>query len=166
MQRRELFPILIAANLGAQHEHHRAALVSTDAYKRQYFNTDQNTILDKLSEVIFPDASRARVSQYFDLLATHVEPVRKAFVDGLEDFETLSQSKFTTKLNDLSTDQLTELLEIASTHEGNPTNGAESFFELLKFHTVEGYRLSHIGQTEWIGYKPHPPGLYPDLTLD
>ncbi|MEO5951037.1 MAG: gluconate 2-dehydrogenase subunit 3 family protein [Chloroflexia bacterium] len=166
MQRRELFPILIAANLSAQHEHHRAAIVSTDAYKLKYFNGDQNAILDKLSDVIFPDASRARVSQYFDLIATHVEPVRKAFLEGLEDFNTLAQSKFEAKLQDLSVEQLTELLEIASAHEGNPTNGAESFFELIKFHTVEGYRLSYIGQTEWIGYKPHPPGLYPDLTLD
>ena len=83
MQRRELIPILAAANLAAQHEHHRPALVSTDAYKPQAFSHDQLNILDKLSDLILPDSSRARVNQYFDLVATHVLPIGKAFEEGL-----------------------------------------------------------------------------------
>lgn len=169
MNRRELLPILAAA---AQHQHHKPAQVSTAAYQRQTFNDEQNQVLEALAEVILPaDASspgakEAKVSQYFDLVATHVPAVKKAFEEGLEDFKTLAEAQLGTPLAQLSRAQLTSLLEIASVHEGNPTNGAEAFFELLKFHTVEGYRLSHIGQTQWLGYKPHSPGLYPDLTIE
>jgi hypothetical protein len=175
MDRRELFPILAAVvtfDAAAQHEHHKPALVSTAGYKRQVFNDQQNQILDQLADIIIPTdagspgASQARVSQYFDLVATYVKPVRTAFEEGLQDFNTLALANFEAPLAKLTRAQLTTLLETAAAHEGNPTNGAESFFELLKFHTVEGYRLSHIGQTQWLGYKPHAPGLYPDLTVD
>lgn len=175
MDRRELFPILAAVaafDAAAQHEHHKPALVSTPGYRRQVFNDQQNQILDQLADIIIPTdagspgASQARVSQYFDLVAAHEKPVRAAFEEGLQDFNTLALSIFEAPLANLGRTQLNSLLELASAHEGNPTNGAESFFELLKFHTVEGYRLSHIGQTQWLGYKPHPPGLYPDLTVD
>lgn len=169
MNRRELFPILAAA---AQHQHHKPAAVSTDTYQLQALSGEQNQILSQLADIIIPadatspGAAEARVSQYFDLLAQHVAPLKKAFTEGLEDFNTLALSRFEAPLAKLTRAQMTTLLEVVSQHEGNPTNGAESFFELLKFHTVEGYRLSHVGQTQWLGYKPHPPGLYPDLTLD
>lgn len=175
MQRRELFPILAAlslTDLEAQHEHHRPALVSTDQYKLQVFSPAQNLVLDALAETLIPadsnsgGARAARVSQYFDLMATHVPALRKAFELGLRHFEVLSQNRFQTSLGELDASRLTTLLEIASANEGNPSSSTEEFFELLKFHTVEGYRLSHVGQTQWLGYKPHAPGLYPDRTVD
>jgi gluconate 2-dehydrogenase gamma chain len=175
MDRRELFPILAAAAvvpLEAQHEHHKPALVSTDKYKLQAFSAEQNEALDQLADIILPrDASSggahdARVSQYIDLVAFHVPAVKAAFEEGLREMDSLAQSRFGHPLSHLDRAQRTTLLEIASAHELAPTNPLERFFELLKFHTVEGYRLSHIGQTEWMGYKPHPPGLYPDLTVD
>ena len=172
MHRRELFPILAAASLNAQHEHHKVALVSTPNYQLKTFTGEQNQILAELTDIIIPadvtsaGAREARVSQYIDLVAASVAPVKKAIDDGLRDFNTLAETKFGAPLAKLDRAKLTRLLEAASAKEGNPTNGAEQFFELLKFHTIEGYRLSHIGQTQWLGYKPHEPGLYPDLTVE
>jgi hypothetical protein len=175
MERRELFPILAAATvapLDAQHQHHRPALVSTDRYQLQVFSAEQNRILDELAEILIPadaasgGARAARVSQYFDLMAAHLAGFRQDFEQGLRDLDALAQERFAAPLASLDTARLTELLRIASANEGAPRTGAERFFELLKFQTVEGYRQSHIGQTEWLGYKPHPPGLYPDRTVD
>ncbi len=175
MNRRELFPILAAttvASLNGQHEHHKVALVSTANYRLQVLSEEQNQILAELTDIIIPTddtsagAREARVSQYFDLLAAHVAPIKKAIEEGMRDFNTLAESRFQSPLAKLDRAKLTTLLEIASANEGNASNGSEQFFELLKFHTIEGYRLSHIGQTQWLGYKPHAPGLYPDLTVD
>jgi len=175
MDRRELFPILAAASvagLQAQHEHHKPALVSTANYKLQAFSQEQNRILDELTDIVIPadkdsgGARDARVSQYIDLVAFHVPVVKKAFEDGLRDFDVLASDKFGHPLAHLNRAQMSSLLETASSQEGAPRNGPERFFELLKFHAVEGFRLSYIGQTQWMGYKPHPEGLYPDLTLD
>ncbi len=172
MDRRQLFPILATASLNAQHEHHKVALVSTPNYRLQVLTQEQNQILAELTDIIIPSdansagAREARVSQYIDLVAASVIQVKKAIDDGLRDFNNLAKAKFGTPLAELDRTGLTRLLETASANEGNPTSGAEQFFELLKFHTIEGYRLSHIGQTQWLGYKPHPPGLYPDLTVD
>jgi len=175
MDRRELFPILAAAtiaSLNAQHEHHKVAQVSTANYRLQVLTKEQNQILAELTDIIIPaDASsagakEARVSQYFDLVAASVAPIKQAIEDGLRDFNTLAEAKFESPLANLDRAKLTNLLETASANEGKPTTGAEQFFELLKFHTIEGYRLSYIGQTQWLGYKPHAPGLYPDLTVD
>ncbi len=175
MERRELFPILAAgavAPLEAQHEHHRPALVSTDKYQLQVFNAEQNRILDALAEIIIPADERSggaragRVSQYFDLVAAHVPAVRKGFEEGLRDFEALAAERFGKRLAELEDTALEELLRSAAATEGAASSGAGRFFEVLKYHTVEGFRLSHIGQMEWLGYKPHAPGLYPDRTVD
>ena len=175
IERRELFPILATAvvtALNAQHAHHKPALVSTSAYKRQAFNDEQNTILDLLADIIIPadpksgGAHDALVANYFDLVAHHVPAVKKAFEDGLNDFNSLALVSFGHPLAHLDRKQLTELLAVAAQQEGAASTPQEKFFELLKFHTVEGYRLSHIGQSQWIGYKPHAPGLYPDFTID
>ena len=99
-------------------------------------------------------------------MAASVAPIKQAIDDGLRDFNILAETKFESPLAKLDRAKLTNLLETASANEGQPTTGSEQFFELLKFHTIEGYRLSHIGQTQWLGYKPHAPGLYPDLTVD
>lgn len=175
MERRELFPILmaaVAADADAQHEHHKPAVVSTDAYRRRVFDERQNATLSTLADIIIPasdgsgGAAEARVSQYFDLVASQVPPMKEAFFTGLLEFDALALKLEGRKLNELDRAGLTRLLTEAARQEGAPTDGAGRFFELLKLHTVEGYRMSHIGQMQWIGYKPHPVGLYPDLTVD
>lgn len=163
IDRRELFPILATAVVAsAQHEHHRPALVSTDAYKLQVFTPQQNKILDVLADLIIPadansgGAHDARVSQYMDLVAHHVAPVRKALESALVELDLIAQKTFALPLAGLDRPQTASVLEAAP----------EALIEMLKSHTVEGYRLSYIGQTQWMGYKPHPPGLYPDRTVD
>ena len=163
IDRRELFPILAAASVAsAQHDHHRPALVSTDAYKLQVFTPQQNRILDVLADLIIPadahsgGAHDARVSQYMDLVAHHVAPVRKALESALAELDLIAQKTFSQPLAALDRAQMTGVLEAAP----------EALLEMLKSHTVEGYRLSYIGQTQWMGYKPHPPGLYPDHSVD
>ncbi len=163
IERRELFPILAAAGVAsAQHEHHRPAMVSTDAYKLQTFTAEQNRILDMLTDLIIPadagsgGAHDARVSQYLDLVAHHVATVKKGIESALADLEAIAKSRFALPLAKLDRAQMTTALEAAP----------EALLEMLKSHTVEGYRLSYVGQSQWMGYKPHAPGLYPDRSVD
>jgi hypothetical protein len=168
MERRSLFPILgaVALPLDAQHEHHKPAKIFADDYKLRAFTAEQDKILSVLADIIIPDdetskgAGAARVSRYFDLVAYYVPTVKAAFVEGLAALN--AERAFLP----LTRERQTDLVRRMAANEGAPTNALERFFEVLKFHTVEGYRLSHIGQTEWIRYKPHSGGLYPDATVD
>ena len=124
--------------------------MSTDAYKLQVFTPQQNKILDLLADLIIPadansgGAHDARVSQY------------KALESALAELDLIAQKTFSQPLAALDRAQMTGVLEAAP----------EALLEMLKSHTVEGYRLSYIGQTQWMGYKPHLPGLYPDHSVD
>ncbi len=168
MDRRSLFPILgaVALPIEAQHEHHKPAKIFADDYKLRAFTTEQDKTLAALADIIIPDdetskgAGAARVSRYFDLMAHYVPAVKAAFLEGLAAVN--AEGNFAAKTRA----QQIDIVRRMAANEGTPTNALERFFELLKFHTVEGYRLSHIGQTEWIRYKPHPGGLYPDATVD
>ncbi len=168
MDRRSLFPILgaVALPIEAQHEHHKPAKIFADDYKLRAFTPEQDKTLSALADIIIPDdetskgAGAARVSRYFDLVAHYVPVVKAAFMEGLAAVQ--AEGAFLS----LTRERQTELVRRMAANEGAPTNALERFFEVLKFHTVEGYRLSHIGQTEWIRYKPHPGGLYPDTTVD
>jgi hypothetical protein len=169
IERRELFPILGASVLSAQHEHHRVAKVSSAEYKLRVLSAEQNRILDALTDIILPTderapgASAARVSQYLDLAASYQEPLRDGLMRGLAALDQVARREEGKALGELDRGGLTRVLEIAARNEGAPTDEAERFFEVLKFHTVEGYRFSHIGQMQWIGYRPHEYGkLYPD----
>jgi hypothetical protein len=174
VQRRELFPILTAAALPleAQHEHHKPAKIFADDYKLRAFTDEQDQVLNRLAGIIIPDdetsrgAETARVGRYFDLLAHYLPAVKKQFLDGLVVVEEEARVRFGHSFAHLNAAQQTEIVAAMAKNEGAPTNPFERFFEILKFQTIEGYRLSHIGQTEWIQYKPHPGGLYPDSSVD
>jgi hypothetical protein len=174
MQRRDLLPILGAAALPlqAQHEHHKPAKIFADSYQLRAFSAEQDQALSQLADIIIPDdatsrgAGAARVSRYFDFLAHYTPALKSAFLSGLEAVNTAAQSRFGHAFAHLDRSQQTALVELMAQNESAPTNDLERFFEVLKFHTVEGYRFSHIGQTEWIRYQPHPGGLYPDNTVD
>jgi hypothetical protein len=155
MERRDLFPILVAAATPtalAQHQHHKPAKIFATEYQLRAFTKEQVTLLEQLADIILPDDTRspgaaaAKVGNYFDLVAHYQPSLKDSLLKGLEALGAKSE---------MSRDQLTALLTQASQNETKPTNDAERFFELIKFHTLEGYRLSHIGQTQWIGYRPH-----------
>ncbi len=172
MQRRDLFPILASLPLAAQHEHHKPARIFADDYQLRAFTPTQDQTLNRLAGIIIPDdptargAEAARVSRYFDLLAHYLPAFKQQFLEGLAAVDAESQSRFGHPFPQLSLSQQSAVVAAMAKNETAPTNALERFFEVLKFHTVEGYRLSHIGQTEWIQYKPHPGGLYPDTTVD
>ncbi|MEJ1934592.1 gluconate 2-dehydrogenase subunit 3 family protein [Nostoc sp. NIES-2111] len=171
MERRNLFPILgaLALPLEAQHEHHKAARIFAEDYQLRAFSEAQDQMLARLTDIIIPDdetargAGAAKVSRYFDLVAHYVPEFRAAVLDGLSSVEAAATLRFGAAFGDLNRAQQTEIVREMAQNEGEPRTALERFFAVLKFHTVEGYRLSHIGQTEWIRYKPHPGGLYPDL---
>ncbi len=172
MDRRELFPILAALPLAAQHEHHRPPKIFADDYKLRAFTAEQDAMLARLADIILPDdatsrgAAAAKVNRYFDLVAHYTPALKEAFSQGLGHVDAAAAKRFGHPFSHLDREKQTAIVETMAAHEGAPGSELERFFEVLKFHTVEGYRLSHIGQTEWIGYKPHPGGLYPDTTID
>jgi len=106
------------------------------------------------------------VSRYFDLVAFYTPALKANVMRGLEMVDAEAMKQFGKAFAGLDRGQQTKVVEVMARNEGKATNDFERFFEVLKFHTVEGYRLSHIGQTEWLQYKPHPGGLYPDGALD
>jgi hypothetical protein len=177
MERRELFPILAAVPLAelplaAQHEHHRPAKIFADDYRLRAFTEAEDRTLSSLADIVIPDDERspgagaARVSRYFDLMAHYVPRIKEGFARGLAAVEAESARRFQQSFARIGRERQTEIVSTMAAHEGAPESELERFFALLKHQTVEGYRLSHIGQTQWIGYKPHPGGLYPDDTLD
>lgn len=174
MERRSFFPILgvVALPLEAQHEHHKPARIFADDYQLRALTAEQDKMLAVLTDIIIPDdetskgAGAARVSRYFDLLANYLPDFKAAVLDGLSSVEAATTIRFGHPFLELGRVQQTEIVRLMAQNEGAPLTAAERFFEVLKQQTIEGYRLSHIGQTEWIGYKPHPGGLYPDSTID
>jgi hypothetical protein len=177
MERRELFPILAslplaAQNLAAQHDHAKPSKLFADDYQLRAFTPEQDQVLNRLAGIIIPDdptsrgAEAARVSRYFDLLGHYLPEVKKQFLDGLAAVEAAATGRFGRSFAQLSLPQQTEIVGLMAENEGAPQTALERFFAILKFHTVEGYRLTPIGMTEWMKHKPHPGGLYPDNTVD
>jgi len=110
-------------------------------YKLQFFNEDENRLLDQLMEMIIPadshspGAQAAKTSFFADLMvATSDDGVKKQWRDGIR----LIHAEATRS-------SLAGALEKASRNEGNPTTDLERFFALLKQMTVNGYYTSSMG---------------------
>jgi len=179
MERRELFPILGAASiaasvdaLNAQHEHHKVPRLAAGNYKLQSFSTEQDAMLDRLADILMPadaesgGAHDASVSKYLDLIVHFGPPqLKKRFETGLAAVEAESMARFQNGFGALSRAKQTQIMERMAENEDEPRDELQRFFVLLKANVVEGYRLSHVGQTQWLKYKPHPEGLYPEEQL-
>jgi len=94
----------------------------------QFFNEDENRLLDQLMEMIIPadshspGAQAAKTSFFADLMvATSDDGVKKQWRDGIR----LIHAEATRS-------SLAGALEKASRNEGNPTTDLERFFALLK----------------------------------
>lgn len=176
MQRRDLFPVLgvaaVAGPLHAQHEHHKVPRLAAGNYKLQSFSEAQDAVLDRLADILIPadaeagGAHEARVSKYLDLIVHYGTPqLKQRFERGLAAVESEAKSRFQKSFGELSLEQQTQIMTRMAENEEAPQTELERFFALLKGNVVEGYRLSHVGQTQWLKYQPHPAGLYPEEAL-
>jgi gluconate 2-dehydrogenase gamma chain len=81
----------------------------------------------------FPSASQAGVLTYIDLqLMGHYRRHRKTYLDGLEQANELSRSRFGVDLAGASRLQQFEIVNVIE--EGN-----KPFFDLVRAHTMQGY---------------------------
>jgi Gluconate 2-dehydrogenase subunit 3 len=132
---------------------------SPENYQLRFFTTEENLMLDKLTEMIIPEdehspgAHAAKVSLFADLMvATSDDAVKKDWRNGLR----LMQEE-------AARSSLEAALVKSARHEGDPQTDLERFFKTLKEMTVNGYYTSAIGihqdmQYQGNTYLPNFPG--------
>jgi gluconate 2-dehydrogenase gamma chain len=172
VNRRELLPILaagLAAPVSGQHFHASTdPLLATDQYKLRFFDATEHRQLDCLAEMIIPadatsgGAHDAHVANYIDLVVSYEKTShQKVWREGLKSINEASRSRFGKPILELSPAQRDTVLSPMAAQEENPGTPEEHFFVLLKNMVIDGYRISPVGMTQWMGWKGHPGGLYP-----
>ena len=141
MDRRDLIKIgagaVVAAKLASAQGPHK------------FFTPEEYAVVDELSEIIIPTdekspgAKAAKVADYIDArLAEAFEQIeRDDFRAGLKIFV------------DTPPGQRLALLTKAAANEKRPQTPEETFFRLLKEHTIRGYYTSKVGIHDDLEYK-------------
>ncbi len=118
-------------------------------YKLQFFNEDENQLLDKLMEMIIPadshspGAHTAKVSLFADrMVATSDKDVQSKWRNGLRLMQ--DEAKRTS---------LAQALALAAEHQAHPATDLEKFFVALKQMTIDGYYTSEIGIHQDLEYQ-------------
>jgi hypothetical protein len=160
MERRSLLKLVALTALsqklnalpGAAMSHMQAAPAAPipAAYTLQFFNEEENHLLDHLMEMIIPaddhspGAHEAQTNLFADLMvASSSDDVKKQWRDGIRMIR-----------EEAVRSSIDEALRKASANEGNPQTDLESFFVSLKAMTVNGYYTSATGihkDMEYVG---------------
>ena len=156
--------------------------------KGEIFTEDQQLIITELADTIIPTtntpgAKAAGVGPFVAMMIKECYPdnVQKTFVDGLDDLEKRSKSKFSSSFVAINAGQRTTVLqevvdELKKKKEsekgkekekpdaGKRRSQSESkkdpgFFQLAKELTMLGYFTSEIGAQQALVYSP-VPGKY------
>lgn len=137
-----LFPILPAQ----QSAHSHAAQSGSSAaqrYQPKWATADEMKLIGELADLIIPftetpGASDARVQEFVDFTLAN-DPKRQAmFREGMKRFAGLDNGR------------RIELLKSYSLQRGGPGN---SFFQMLKDLTIDGYYQSREGLTQELGWN-------------
>ena len=153
------------------------------------FSTDQESLITEIADVIIPDtatpgAKAAGVGSFIVMMVKECYPdkVQKAFIEGLENVNKLSDSKFKNSFVNLSPEEKNQVIkEIAdktiqlkkedkekekvenerSQMEPNMRKKADQkgktyFFQLIRELTLLGYFTSETGATKTLAYLPIP----------
>ena len=133
-------------------------------YKLQFFSSEQNELLDRLTEIIIPSddrspgASAAKVSLFIDLIVFHSDRVvRKPWIDGLEAVGNEGKRRFRRPFLKCSAERQDQILADMAANEERPRTELELFFKRLKSMTIDGYYTSRIGIHEELRYKGNTP---------
>jgi len=135
------------------------------------------SLISELVEVIIPisDTPSAKDAQVHNFIISYLENCAsrkeyKNFMNGLNDIESESKTRFNQLYKDCRVDQKYLLLKELDDSSNNSlikkiSNKilGRSFFELLKSLTIEGYCTSEVGATKFLRYQP-VPGNYEAIT--
>ena len=156
---------LIAAGVMAERldsaQHHLVQIAANPStYKLQFFTSQQDQLLDRLSDLIIPTddhspgASAAKVSQFIDLMvASSNQSVQEQWTTGLKAVEADAQARFQKPFLDLTPEQQDQILAKMAANETSPSSDSERFFVRLKSLTIDGYYTSAIGIHKDLEYK-------------
>jgi hypothetical protein len=133
--------------------------VNAEPYKLRFFSEADNTLVDRLMELIIPadshspGAHEAKVSQFADwMLSTGLEPDQRAWRAGLQLIK-----------DEAAKSSIEAALAKAAQNETHPASELEHFFVRLKHMTIDGYYTSEVGihkDMQYVGntYNPEYKG--------
>lgn len=129
------------------------------------FSPEQQTLIADLSEVIMPTtntpgAKAAGVGDFIEHVIRYCTAPnqQEAFLKGLAQTDTLSQSTFGKAFAQLDSPQRIDLV-------GKLTQSEKPFFLMMKELTVVGYFTSEIGATQALDYVAIPSRFQGDIPL-
>lgn len=171
MKRRNALQIIAlgaaATPLPAQHGGHAADL--------RFFSSEQNALVDCISEMIIPadehsgGASAAGVAAFVDdLVADSDAAVQTAWTGGLDAIDAEAKSRFGKGFVDCSEAQRDEMLGALAANEDKAGSELERFFVQIKRQTISGYYTSRVGLLDELEYKgggpipAYPPCTHPE----
>jgi hypothetical protein len=164
MERRTVLKLIaagvIAERLEAQH-HHLVTIAQTPAaYKLQFFNAEQNDLLDRLSDLIIPTddhspgAHTAQVSYFIDLMvANSRKDVQEQWIADLKAVDAEAQKRFQKPFLKCGAEQQDQILAAMAAQEEKPASDLDRFFVRLKSMTIDGYYTSAVGIHKDLQYK-------------
>lgn len=133
-------------------------------YKLRFFNSDQNALLDRLTELIIPADDRspgahaAKVSLFIDFMVAYCEPeVQEQWILGLHAVENESRERFRKPFLECDAAWQDQIMQTISRNEDHPTTELEKFFRILKSRTIDGYYTSEIGIHQELKYQGNRP---------
>ncbi len=130
-------------------------------WKPRFLTSGQVEMLATLAEIIIPEtdtpgARTARVHEHIDLVLSHeTDQVRKTFLEGLEEVDRLSVSRYEKTFIRLSPQDQEALLGRLSDPETDHPEGAvgHRFFRDLRRRTVFAYYTSREGIHQELAYQ-------------
>jgi gluconate 2-dehydrogenase gamma chain len=130
------------------------------SYRLQFFTSDENALLERISELIIPQDSRsggasdARVSYYIDLIVAHSpKSTQLKWKERLQAFRRLAKKEYGGEFESISRRQQAAMLDGLAANEMKPIDASDKFFIDVKQLTIAGYYTSEIGLRRELGYK-------------
>lgn len=176
MKRRTALKILTTGVLAgpgpAAQLHTSAPKPQGTPYHLQFFDQEQNGLVDQLTELILPaderspGAREARVSEFIDLMIAHgKEEAKQQWVRGLALVHGEAGARFGKPFLACSPAEQDQIMAAMAQNESAPTSDLERFFVLLKSMTIDGYYTSAIGIHQDLRYKGNRPQVqFPGCT--
>ncbi len=138
-------------------------------YKYELFNWGDTELLNEIADVIIPatpgvpGAKAANVGDFIQIYVTDCFKAReqKVFLDGIQTFKALCETKFDDDFISLSSELKTQIVNTLDEESKDfqkqlKTDDPEHFFKLLKNTILFGYYTSEIGATKALRYVAVP----------
>ena len=130
------------------------------SYRLQFFTSDENALLYRVSDLIIPKDSRsggasdARVSYYIDLIvANSPKSTQLKWKARLQAFRRLAKEEYGGEFESISPRHQAAILDGLAANELKPVSASDEFFIDVKRLTIAGYYTSEIGLRGELGYK-------------